>query len=150
MVCAVYGAFAVDECRDCAGIWFDRSEFAPMIEKFRDGKRAALGPDSVYGSKRAPLSESQVRYLPCPRCGDLMARFNYAVSSGVILDRCGKDGVWMDAGELERIVDFLGTSAPSPLPQTPPASASRPTFEPPRRPSGFSLESFLDLIFYGS
>jgi Zn-finger nucleic acid-binding protein len=46
-------------------------------------------------------------YRPCPKCGELMNRFNFANCSGVILDACKPHGVWFDADELRRIVSFI-------------------------------------------
>src|SRR3989304_1414742 len=48
-----------------------------------------------------------IEYIPCVRCGKLMNRKNFAKISGVILDECGKHGVWLDAGELEKIRHFI-------------------------------------------
>jgi Zn-finger nucleic acid-binding protein len=36
-----------------------------------------------------------------------MNRKNFAQSSGVILDLCAKHGVWLDRGELERVLGFV-------------------------------------------
>jgi hypothetical protein len=36
-----------------------------------------------------------------------MNRKNFAQSSGVVLDVCGKHGIWLDRGELERILGFV-------------------------------------------
>jgi Zn-finger nucleic acid-binding protein len=48
-----------------------------------------------------------VRYLPCPGCKALMNRHNFGGTSGVIVDICSKHGVWFDAGELPRVLDFV-------------------------------------------
>ena len=48
-----------------------------------------------------------MRYLPCPVCGELMSRRNFADVSGVILDWCRGHGWWFDAHELERVIRFL-------------------------------------------
>ena len=40
------------------------------------------------------------RYLPCPVCKSLMNRVNFAHHSGIVIDLCGKDGVWFDRDEL--------------------------------------------------
>ncbi len=40
----------------------------------------------------------------CPVCGQQMQRFNYAINTGVFLDRCPqKHGIWLDPGELEQV-----------------------------------------------
>ena len=52
-------------------------------------------------------SQAEIRYRPCPACDELMNRFNFAGCSGVILDACRPHGVWFDADELRRIVEFI-------------------------------------------
>src|SRR5439155_12887026 len=47
------------------------------------------------------------RYLPCPRCGELMNRLNFAHASGVIIDICQPHGIWFDKDELRRIIEFI-------------------------------------------
>ena len=47
------------------------------------------------------------RYWPCPACGHLMNRQNFAHLSGVIVDVCKGHGVWFNAGELQAIVEFV-------------------------------------------
>ena len=36
-----------------------------------------------------------------------MERVNYDVSSGIYIDTCADDGVWCDAGELERLEAWI-------------------------------------------
>ena len=55
----------------------------------------------------APIAQDPVRYIPCPKCAKLMNRVNFAKSSGVIVDVCKSDGVWLDRGELQRVVGFI-------------------------------------------
>ena len=49
----------------------------------------------------------QIRYLPCPVCGKLMNRINFANFSSVIVDVCREHGTWFDRDELRRIVEFI-------------------------------------------
>ncbi len=48
-----------------------------------------------------------MRYLPCPECGALMNRVNFARCSGVVTDVCREHGSWFDRGELRGIVEFI-------------------------------------------
>jgi Zn-finger nucleic acid-binding protein len=50
---------------------------------------------------------TKVNYIPCPDCGQLMNRNNFAKASGVIVDICKKHGVWFDADELPSIIGFI-------------------------------------------
>jgi len=48
-----------------------------------------------------------VQYVPCPRCQRLMNRKNFAQGSGIVLDVCAKHGIWLDRGELVRLLGFV-------------------------------------------
>lgn len=50
---------------------------------------------------------TKISYVKCPDCGELMNRNNFARASGVIVDICKKHGVWFDADELPKIVEFI-------------------------------------------
>lgn len=95
-------------CALCSGVWADADSFKRICED-----RAV---QAVYLGKGTPLagpartsdpSDDKIVYRPCAVCGELMNRFNFAHSSGVILDTCRPHGVWFDADELRRIVAFI-------------------------------------------
>lgn len=100
----------LDECGTCGGVWLDARAFDRLL-KSRD-EQAALAeaghPELTLEaySKASPDSQTP-RYLPCPDCGHLMNRKNFAGVSGVIVDVCKADGVWFDRDELGRIVEFI-------------------------------------------
>ena len=48
-----------------------------------------------------------IHYIPCPVCGELMNRVNFAHCSHVIVNVCGRHGTWFDSDELRRIVEFI-------------------------------------------
>jgi Zn-finger nucleic acid-binding protein len=52
-------------------------------------------------------ADPKVHYLPCPQCGKLMSRMNYAVRSGVIMDVCRTHGIWLDRDEIREIIEFI-------------------------------------------
>jgi len=42
--------------------------------------------------------------LACPKCNVAMKSFNYAYTSGVIIDKCPEcGGIWLDKDELEHV-----------------------------------------------
>jgi len=63
------------------------------------------------GASPVPAHELQARqriqYAPCPQCGQLMNRINFARCSGVIVDVCKGHGTWFDVQELSAIVQFI-------------------------------------------
>lgn len=104
---SLYGELAVEECFSCGGMWFDERELQGFVARYRARKEAVEGvPLDSRLQRFSPAGP--VVYLPCPRCGRLMSRFNFGRISGVIVDKC-VDGMWLDAGEVEKIVAFIQT-----------------------------------------
>jgi len=95
----------LDICLDCGGTHFDHGELAKM---------ARTRPDELDDVERlverheclAKIVTS--RELPCAACGAPMETYEYAFTSGVLLDRCPKCyAVWADDGELQAIQDHI-------------------------------------------
>jgi len=88
-------------------VWSDPASFRAICDD-RETQAAYLGDGTALSAPAAsdPTS-SPIVYRPCPVCGELMNRFNFADCSGVILDLCKPHGVWFDPDELRRIVAFI-------------------------------------------
>ena len=94
-------------CMKCAGLWADVESFKRLCEDHA-AQSAYLGQGSPLSQPgTVDPSQAEIRYHPCAECGELMNRFNFADCSGVILDACKPHGVWFDADELRRIVEFI-------------------------------------------
>jgi Zn-finger nucleic acid-binding protein len=92
------------ECERCDGIWSDAETFEKICLD-RDERSAAL---TFFGDRpTSSPTKVPIRYVACPVCKQLMNRSNFARSSGVIIDLCKEHGVWFDAGELPKIVEFI-------------------------------------------
>ncbi len=102
---SLYGELAIDECFGCGGAWFDEDEIKAFIGRYRARKEEVEGPP-MGGKLQRFAAEGSVVYLPCPRCGKLMTRQNFGRISGILIDRC-LHGVWLDGGELEKVVAFI-------------------------------------------
>lgn len=99
------GAFLAIECGLCGGLWLEpetlqklceRAEGDPEVEALLAG---APEPRAVAGGPTAA-------YLRCARCPERMTPRNFGGHSGVVFDVCEEHGVWLDHGELERILEF--------------------------------------------
>lgn len=93
---------ALEQCDGCGGFWVAIESFDHICNS-REAQTAATGlklPELVQPPEH-------VRYIPCPDCGELMNRMNYAGGSGVIVDICRKHGIWLDRDELRHVVDFI-------------------------------------------
>jgi Zn-finger nucleic acid-binding protein len=100
------GGEAMRECEQCGGIWLEVAPFERICAN-REEQSAILGGASVGPQlPRHSVSET-VRYVPCPQCGQLMNRINFARCSGVVVDVCRGHGTWFDRDELREIVEFI-------------------------------------------
>ncbi|HUT89389.1 MAG TPA: zinc ribbon domain-containing protein [Thermoguttaceae bacterium] len=106
------GEVTVLECDHCAGLWLGTETFKQLAERASD----AIDVDQFFASARArpanldspeQKARGQWRYRNCVVCGNMMHRRNYGPRSGVIIDVCKDHGVWFDADELPRILDWV-------------------------------------------
>ncbi len=95
------------ECSACGGIWLGEDAFEAFTKRHDEQSIAALVPSLGHGEPPRRAFETEVRYLPCPDCGQRMNRKNFASISGVVIDWCKGHGYWFDTHELEHIHRFI-------------------------------------------
>jgi Zn-finger nucleic acid-binding protein len=79
----------VDQCSRCSGLWFDRAELNKVMP--------------VAAKELHPPDDAQTCERLCPRCDQMMRRFNYPQTL-VMVEVCPKcQGLWLDAGEFKEI-----------------------------------------------
>ncbi len=100
------GGAEFDECPQCNGLWLDPATFEHLCAE-KEQVAPAIFQANAHLVSAAPQALETVRYLPCPQCGKLMNRTNFGRTSGVIIDTCKDHGVWFDADELRRVIEFL-------------------------------------------
>ena len=96
----------VDECIGCGGTWVDFMEEKIFLDMHPD----VFTLDELRRLRRfyKPFEKIEpIQYRRCPVCDDIMSRRNWGSASGVIVDRCEIDGTWFDAGEPEKIREFI-------------------------------------------
>jgi Zn-finger nucleic acid-binding protein len=96
------GDFSLIGCKECGGAFVSHETFEMMqaqADKLIVPTQPA--PKPIFAKPEA------VRYVRCPVCRNMMNRTNFAKISGVIIDTCKGHGIWFDAGEVERIMDFI-------------------------------------------
>ena len=91
------------ECERCEGVWSDVETFETICAN-RENQAAVLRKfEEILHHPQL----QKVQYVPCPFCKQLMNRNNFAKVSGVIIDSCKNHGVWFDAEELPKIIEFI-------------------------------------------
>ncbi len=96
------GEDELETCPNCGGYWLDYQSFARATNPQRLSKEYADSKNHWHKPEQGPI-----QYVSCPRCGRYMNRENFSKISGIVIDRCGDHGVWLDSGELERIRLFI-------------------------------------------
>ena len=97
------------ECTRCGGLWlgadaFGRLREATLAEADPCPDPTAIRADSQARRRAAPRGP---QYRRCPMCSVRMNRVNYARQSGILLDRCPKDGLWFDGDELDAVLRWM-------------------------------------------
>jgi Zn-finger nucleic acid-binding protein len=102
----VEGKFFIERCDACLGLFFDPGELEALMEKSVSNvfsiNRKRL--DTLIREKRG--GDGGFSYRKCPVCKELMHRINFGARSGVIVDQCKTHGVWLDSGELKRLLEW--------------------------------------------
>ena len=91
----------VDVCPN-HGIWLDKSELLSVTEAERHASPDFVLADWFRQAERPPVDEG--RSLSCPKCNKPMKIEFY---ENVHMDWCEDHGVFLDAGELEAILNNL-------------------------------------------
>lgn len=102
----VVGQTNLRECPKCEGIWVDTATLEQICSD-RERQSAVLGMAAPLPEPAEGDVEKNIRYVPCPVCGALMNRVNFAHCSHVVVDVCAKHGTWFDKDELRRIIEFI-------------------------------------------
>lgn len=100
------GNASLHECARCDGMWVDVESFEQICNE-REEQSAVLGAAALVPKQHSASASDKVRYVPCPECGQLMNRVNFARSSGIIVDICKGHGTWFDRDELQQIIEFI-------------------------------------------
>ncbi|MCA9794954.1 MAG: zf-TFIIB domain-containing protein [Candidatus Eremiobacteraeota bacterium] len=96
----------VDLCPNCEGSWYDADELAAILETpLQELESSDLAPVLVADKLDKIDTEKN---LDCPRCGEPMVRYQYLITSDIYLDECPDHGIWLDDGELTKMLEFLG------------------------------------------
>jgi Zn-finger nucleic acid-binding protein len=95
------GGVTVDICEGgCGGVWLDAFELQRL-----EGQEESETEYLLQIARDPTLKVDMARKRECPRCGGVkLKRRFFSARRQVEIDECaGCGGVWLDAGELERI-----------------------------------------------
>lgn len=108
----------VEVCPVCSGVWLDAGEL-DQLRRAHVHDRPLPAPESVAAAYEMAEQE-QAPPGPCPNCSEPMDRREYGYFSQVMVDVCPRGhGLWLDAGELERLESFFARQAQAAPEETP-------------------------------
>jgi Zn-finger nucleic acid-binding protein len=88
-----------------SGVWDDRKK-ALEEDYFRRKEQEAIEKLRAQRAAEEQAAQMQASALHCPRCDGTLEEITY---EEVLIDRCNKcNGIWLDAGELERLTEQEG------------------------------------------
>jgi Zn-finger nucleic acid-binding protein len=106
--------FFLDRCTRCLGLFFDPGELREVVRsRTEEAERVDHTRLDRLLAEETPADFSEVRYVKCPTCRKLMNRRSHGTRAGVIVDECKDHGVWLDAGELRRILSWTRAGGPA-------------------------------------
>lgn len=95
------GAFEVDACLSCGGLFIDNAASRELVRAFdRDLIRVATTIGIGKGETVGPGVYQ--KDLACPRCGSPLSPVNLPSASAEV-DICAEHGTWFDANELPKV-----------------------------------------------
>ena len=104
MIVVEHEQIELDNCTDCAGVWFDAGELELLLETMQVEEHT-LSLDSVLTSPEAPSAEKKRK---CPICGKKMKKATVGHKPEVLIDVCPQDdGLWFDKGEVGQLITQL-------------------------------------------
>jgi Zn-finger nucleic acid-binding protein len=94
----------IQECPTCKGKWFKRDQLRLAKDRQDDHLRwLDFDPFGKDADKLGVSSEGKM----CPECAKTMRSLKYQQSK-IIIDKCQFcEGIWLDHGELARIIRYL-------------------------------------------
>jgi Zn-finger nucleic acid-binding protein len=110
------GNVEIDFCTDgCKGIWFDEGELKKVrTSETEDETISEIQGQFVPKPKQEAINEDSKM---CPRCNVELYRYNWDMKSDIFLDSCEQcNGMWVDAGELKGMNEYLKNMAARPMP----------------------------------
>lgn len=93
-------------CARCHGSFFDIKDWTVVINDAVSNKPLPLENFAAIPDRALPIS-ALAAGAACSRCRVPMERVTFAGRSRVVVDICASHGMWLDAGELDALCNFM-------------------------------------------
>jgi Zn-finger nucleic acid-binding protein len=96
----------IEQCVRCHGLFFDLNELQALLDDAVTPAYEVNLPLLFTLQKESPVPRRKATYVPCPVCSKIMNRVNFGRRSGVVVDHCRNHGMWLEGGELHRLMEW--------------------------------------------
>lgn len=135
--------FYIEKCSKCGGLFFDNGELESILEQ-EVSHVYHVDKDKLVQLLEEVSDESfEIVYRSCPVCKAMMQRKNFGAKSGVIIDQCAQHGIWLDSGELYRLMEWKKSGGEM---QKEHSMAPKSAMKPLHQTSGYSSLDFTGKI----
>ena len=97
----------VEQCSRCLGCFARTTDFSELLDREDAGQGAALRAFIPVATGRELPRQALLATVNCPHCRREMDRVRFAQRASLIVDVCSTHGIWLDAGELVAVLDFI-------------------------------------------
>ena len=95
----------IERCESCQGLFFNPGELELLLD-MQSHEIVWLDSQQIDAMAATFSNDGEVVYRKCPLCSERMSPHNFGGRSGVLLDRCGTHGFWLDGGEFRRLAEW--------------------------------------------
>jgi Zn-finger nucleic acid-binding protein len=98
----------VEQCAHCHGCFARTEDFSELVRLEEAGQTVDLCPFVPLAPGRELPRQVLLDPVQCPHCRREMDRVRFAHRASIVVDVClAAHGIWLDAGELVAIVNFV-------------------------------------------
>jgi Zn-finger nucleic acid-binding protein len=95
----------IERCTTCYGTFFNPGELEVLLDA-QTNPLVWLDPVQLQQITKDFHHDPEIAYRKCPMCAERMSHINFGGKSGVIIDRCGTHGIWLEGSELRRLTEW--------------------------------------------
>lgn len=104
------GAVHLEQCARCMGCFLRTEDFSHLVDNEESGQHVELS-SFVPTDGRALPRQTLLALVRCPHCPREMDRARFDQRAEIVIDVCPSHGMWLDAGELPMILDYVRARA---------------------------------------
>jgi Zn-finger nucleic acid-binding protein len=101
----------VEQCARCLGCFVRTQDFSELVERESAHEIIDVAPFVPPTDARQLPAQALLAEVTCPHCDAVMERARFAQKASIVVDVCPKHGVWLDAGELPRLLNYVKEQA---------------------------------------